>query len=91
MSQPQALEIIYWFLEDVFGLKKDDLLSTYPVDFSGLTGLPHPDKSEAFFRIFNANVLMVQGLAKINQHIPFTFDMVLRPEEYTDDWKLVIS
>ena len=91
MNSVLALEIIYWFLEEVYNIKKDDLLATYPNDFSVLTQLPHPVSSESCFRLFNANILFFQGMAEINQHIPFNFEMILRPEDYADEWKLVIS
>ena len=66
MSQAQALEIIYWFLEECFGIRNDDLVANFRYDFSQLTLLPFPDKSETFFRIMNANVLMMQGLSKLH-------------------------
>ena len=91
MSSQQALELIYWFLEEAFDIKKDDLLINYPHNFSPLTNLPHPDKSETCFKILNANILFFQGMAKINQHMPVNFEMILRPEEFANEWKLVIS
>jgi hypothetical protein len=30
-------------------------------------------------------------MAKINQHMPVNFEMILRPEEFANEWKLVIS
>ena len=91
MSSAQALEIIYWFLEEVYDIRKDDLLTTYPKNFTDITQLPLPEKSEACFKILNANILFMHGMAKINQHVPVIFEMILKPEEYASDWKMAIS
>ena len=36
-------------------------------------------------------MLTYKGLAKINQYLPFHFNMILNPEDYPAEWKLVLQ
>ena len=46
---------------------------------------------ESCVQIVNTNLLMYKGLAKINQHMPFHFNMILSPQDHANEWKIVLQ
>ena len=46
-----------------------------------------PLKSEECIYLMNSNLLFYRGLAKINQHMPYHFSMLLHPDNYASEWK----
>jgi hypothetical protein len=41
--------------------------------------------------LLNANLLFYKGLASLNQHIAYDFEFLIKPENYPEEWKLIIS
>ncbi len=41
--------------------------------------------------LLNANLLFYKAIASLNQHIAYDFEFLIRPENYPEEWKLIIS
>ena len=82
MSPVQAVELILWFLQEAFGVERSHLLDNFSPDFYAAEGLPLAEKVDSCVALANANMLFYKGIAKINQHLPFHFNMILTPEQY---------
>lgn len=50
-----------------------------------------PENAEVAITLINSNLLAYKGLAKVNQHVPFHFNMILKPEKYGPEWKLLLQ
>ena len=91
MTSVQAQEIIHWFNEEAFGFDRASLLDNYSPQFYADEGLPLPEKVDACVTLINSNLLAYRGLAKINQHLPFHFNLLVNPEQYPLQWKTVLQ
>ena len=91
MSTVQALEIVHWFNEEALGVPRGKLLDNFSVEFFSQEGLPVEKNLDQCVQLLNANMLTYKGLAKINQYLPFHFNMILNPEDYPAEWKLVLQ
>ena len=80
MSSVQAQEIIHWFNQEAFGINRASLLDNFSQQFYTDEGLPVPEKVDQCITLINSNLLAYKGLAKINQHVPFHFNMILTPD-----------
>ena len=91
MTSHQAQEIVHWFNEEAFGINRQSLLDNYSAQFYQDEGLPVADRVENCVVLLNSNLLMYKGLAKVNQHLPFHFDLILNPDQYAVQWKTVLE
>lgn len=90
MGTVQAVELVHWFNEHAFGIPREYLLSNYNPQFYAEAQMPMPDRSEQCLLLTNSNLLFYRGLARINQHMPYHFSMLLRPENYPAQWKHIL-
>ena len=91
MSAQQAIELIHWFNECAFNIPREYLLSNYNPQFYIDAQMPMPDRSEQCLILTNSNLLFYRGLSKVNQHMPYHFSMLLRPENYRAEWKQLLQ
>ena len=82
MTSGQAQEIIHWFNEEAFGVSRSSLLDNFSAQFYSEEGLPLPDRIDQCIILINNNLLAYKGIAKINQHLPFHFNLILSPEQH---------
>jgi hypothetical protein len=54
--------------------------------------LPHQfEKLDETLRVANANLLFNQLLGQICQHVQYDFEMLLFPQKFEKEWRLILS
>lgn len=91
MTSLQAQQIVHWFNEEAFGISRQSLLDNYSAQFYHDEGLPVAEKVDQCVVLLNSNLLAYKGLARVNQHMPFHFDLILNPDQYALQWKTVLQ
>ena len=51
--------------------------------------LPCFEKLDQALVVTNTNLVLFQVLARLNQSIPFEFDMLLKPDKYVTEWRQI--
>lgn len=68
------------------------LTENFDADLFASGAIPHPfDRLEDTLRLTNANLLFYHVLGLLYQHLPFDFDMLLRPQLYEREWRHLIG
>lgn len=68
------------------------LVENFDPDLFESGAIPHPfERLEETLRLTNANLLFYHVLGLLYQHLPFDFDMILKPQLYDREWRHLIS
>ena len=92
MGSTEAIELIHWFNEKAFDISREYLLENYELLKAEHEAekTPLPDGTDQYLQLTNSNLLFFRGLARVNQHMPYHFSMLLKPADYGVEWKLLL-
>ena len=90
MTSQEALRILTWFNEEAFGVPRDRLADNFDPQWYRDNGLSLPDGAKQAIELINVNLIAFKGLSKVNQHLPFHFNMILNPEQFAPEWKQLL-
>ena len=90
MTSQEALRILTWFNEEAFGVPRDRLSDNFDPQWYRDNGLPVPEGAKQAIELINVNLIAYKGLSKVNQHLPFHFNMILNPEQFAPEWKQLL-
>ena len=84
MNSRQAIDLINWFNEYAFNIPREKLF------LSNDSNVNLPESAEQLIFITNNNIMLLQGLQKVNPNVPYHFSMILDPPSHQEDWKLLL-
>ena len=95
LTTQKLVQLIQQFLHEVLEVIPPAdilLLENYDAESFSSGALPVQfDRLEETLRITNANLVLYHVLSQLNQHVPFDFEMMIWPQRYEKEWRLIIS
>ena len=83
MNSAEAIELVSWFNEYAFNCPRERLFC------SDERNLFHESAARLMF-IVNNNLMLLQGIHRVNNHIPYHFSMLLEPAAHQESWKVLL-
>ena len=84
MNSAEATELVSWLNEYAFHCPREKLFCKEEKNLS------HESLEKLIF-ITNNNLMMMQGLERVNQHVTFHFSMLLDPASHQEAWKVLLQ
>ena len=83
MNSAEAIELVSWFNDYAFNCARERLICSEEINESD-------ESIEKLIFITNNNLMMMQGLERVNPHITFHFSMLLEPASHIEAWRVLL-